>query len=1561
MKRLWIGGLIFALYVMWAGPSGAAAESGGTWQPVIGLSGVSVTALALSPNYPIDRTVFAGLRGRGVYRTVDSGDTWQPAGLSDQVIIALAISPAYAADHTLFAAVGLPTTGYQIYHTTDGGATWQTPFVTPYSYGFKTLTSLSISPDFAHDHTVYAIGATETYKTDNGGTIFTKSGGWFAIHQVTHLAFSPAYATDHTLFAAVQSDNVYRSTNSGGQFNPIGLGDVSALAVSPNYAADQIVAAITSVDGQLHWSTNQGNTWSLGTLSIGVGGQHNLLFSPTFATDQLLLAASSNDPGAYRSTNGGGAWTPVGWYDPYQSYKGGFVGGGVQALALAPTTAAQPFAFAGTRAGLYRSQNTGEYWYQAMTGLPHVTVRSLSISPADPARWLAGTSYFDHMRFDGSTGEWDGNVQLSMDSGQTWRDVTGELDRVVQVAFSPNAVHDHTALACTGVAGQHGYVGGSLYRSIDDGQSWTATISTTLCHALAFSPDVAADHIVWASSSYGPLGPGLLRSVDGGATWSLLTASVVAEHIVPSPNYAIDHTLFATTQDGHLQKSIDGGQNWSPILTHTISALAVSPAYGASPTIYAAAKDSALNPAVLYRSDDGGATWSIVATNVPGNLNIASINFAAYGSVLLGVTYGDGTTGAVTYRSIDNGMTWTTLGSGLDAYQLFDVTSLANAFDSASHGGISFFAATSGGLWRLDRDQHDATEPGSWTSGMLRGGRVEKLAVSPNFVNDGLVFSGEIDLLRATEYGPGMVKSNDWGYSWRSVGVSAAEATNSGAVYGFTFSPNFASDHIVWASTSGGLLKSTDGGDTWHVVNGLNIGAPSGVGALVLAPDYSTSGHMMAASRYGQLRLSQDFGQTWSPVPTVSAGNITYSPNFAADGTIFASSYNVFRSIDRGLNWTQVLTMAGSVSLSPNFGADHVAFVAGRGGVSKTIDSGVTWTMIYSSMLRIFVSPQYGVDQTLYALSDYGYAPGTSNLIYRSPDGGATWITTSVGISVTTFGGLIFSPAFDVDHVMYATGDTGLYRSDDGGLNWQPVPDFANRSISTLVFSPGWAAHPYVLVGTRQGVYRSIDGGITWARMQGLRPLTARSLVLANDDALWLVGTGSGVHMSTDQGQTWSPLGTASSFINDLAVSPAYTSDHTLFTTWSCPGCTGVSIQRSVDSGETWQYLRSMNFNGALALSPQFAADHTIFALGGGQVNRSINGGDNWTSIGTWPPFATPYWAIALPPNYPDDSTVFAAGPGFWRLPPGETLWQSAASGILSTTNLAAIAVAPNYSTTHTLLVATQDYQMDGLHADVLRSDDGGINWQPSGSGLPTTEWRNIAFSPNYETDHTVYVISVDRLYRSRDDGHSWTLIGAPPDWPTLNDVVVTHAGQVLVSSDVGVWQYRTGFRDVLINGSFNANSGWTLIGDATYSGTVSYDDARALQLGPANGANAALDSAIVQTVTIPISATVAQLNLRVYPVTSESQPDSDAQYVSITPADTPTTSMLLLKMLSNAQQWQRYSFDLRSFAGQAIGVRVGVINDGQNGVTALYVDNASLITLGANGRQVYLPIMLKN
>ncbi|MFN8595273.1 MAG: hypothetical protein U0559_03700 [Anaerolineae bacterium] len=1611
MKHWLLVALILALCLT---PIGLRSSSAAAldWQLLNGPRGGSVSALAMSPNYANDRTVFAGLRGRGVYRSTDGGETWQAAGLSDQVIVDLAISPNFVADHTLFAAAGLAPGGFTIYRSTDGGTTWQSPYLTPYSYGFKPLLRLSISPDFAHDHTVYALNGAETYKSGDGGSTYFKSGGWFASHTVTHLISSPAYNVDHTLFAAVQNDQLYKSTDGGAHWNPAGPGGaVSAVAISPNYATDQTVGAVTASDGYIHLSTNGGGTW---TTSDPValnhwGGQITLLFSPTFVNDRLILAASSSDQGLYRSTDGGATWTPYGW--PFGNSLG-FARRGVFALMVSPNTSNDAVALAGTSTGLYRSMNRGENWYAHNNGLPHLTIRSMAIAPNDPSRLLVGTSYFDHPLAGSSVPiELDGNVQLSVDGGQTWDEVSGQIDRLRRVIFSPDFVNDQTALALTDVGGQHGAYTGGLYRSTDGGRFWSQVFMPATYDALAVSPNFAVDHTAWLYADAGPQGTGLFRSVDDGATWSLFADGFHAEAIVPSPNFALDQTLFADTPDGHVQKSTDGGATWTAVLTHTITALALSPAYGASQTIYAAAKDGSA-PADLYRSTDGGATWQTLNTGIPSTvsgkaLNIAVLNFAADGSVLMGITYSD--TDAAAYRSVDGGATWQKVGSGL-GNSLFDMASISNNSEGSQHGALAFFAGTTEGLWRIDQAQRDPTEPGVWTSTGPRGGSADVVALSPNFANDGIVLTGDVDWIRITDFGHGLFKSGDWGQTWRTVGPSLGDPPTAGgeAVHAYAFSPNFASDKTVYAATSRGLYKSTDGGDTWQWLKNAASNPVPGVTKVVLAPDYAASGHLMTSNLYGAVRLSQDFGQTWSNslIPG-SAHDLLYSPNFTSDHIIFASDFNAYRSADRGLNWTQIVTGSTRLMLSPNYVADHTVFAIGT-GISKSIDSGVNWTTILSTPVKsLAISPQYSVDHTLFASGEDG-----SRVVYRSANGGSTWLSVTIGVSTTTIGSISLSPAFSSDHIALAFGsdglyrsinggDTwsllpdfdqqavtavyyapdwstqpdvfaiapqGLYRSDDGGATWAAIPGLAHVPIGPVVFSPGWPDQPYMLIGAAQGVYRSLDRGVTWARMPGLMTLPTSALDLSADDAAWLAGTNNGLYGTTDQGATWQPFGFPQQNIYLVAASPAYAADHTAFIEGSYGGM-GASVMRTTDGGATWQRVRSVNYSGGLVLSPNYAADHTLFVLSSG-VWRSTDSGDNWESVGTWLGYPSPYQQIALTPDYPADTTLFAAGPGFWRLPPGETQWQPAASGLLSTTNISAIAVAPNYTTTHTILAATYDYSNIQLTSALLRSDDGGVNWQPSGIGLPEVELNSIAFSPNYAIDHTVYLISTVQVYRSIDDGHSWTAIGAPPGWPDLKRVAVTHSGQVIVASGTGVWVYSTGFRDILIDGDAEAGNGWELIGGAAAESNVIFSGQRALRLGLDHAANAPIDSAAIQTVTIPVSATVAQLNFRAYAVSSEPSTVSstrvttatgDAQYATVTISDSMPISQTLLSMLSNAQYWQRYSFDLTPYAGQTVVVRVGALNDGQGGQTALYVDNASLLTLSGNGGRVYLPIVLKN
>ena len=65
---------------------------------------------------------------------------------------------------------------------------------------------------------------------------------------------------------------------------------------------------------------------------------------------------------------------------------------------------------------------------------------------------------------------------------------------------------------------------------------------------------------------------------------------------------------------------------------------------------------------------------------------------------------------------------------------------------------------------------------------------------------------------------------------------------------------------------------------------------------------------------------------------------------------------------------------------------------------------------------------------------------------------------------------------------------------------------------------------------------------------------------------------------------------------------------------------------------------------------------------------------------------------------------------------------------------------------------------------------------------------------------------------------------------------------------------------------------------------------------------------------------------------------------------------------LSNAQAWQKHTVNLASYEGQELMLYFGVKNDGENGMTGLYVDDVSLLTIEKSRfpYQTYLPVVMK-
>ena len=133
---------------------------------------------------------------------------------------------------------------------------------------------------------------------------------------------------------------------------------------------------------------------------------------------------------------------------------------------------------------------------------------------------------------------------------------------------------------------------------------------------------------------------------------------------------------------------------------------------------------------------------------------------------------------------------------------------------------------------------------------------------------------------------------------------------------------------------------------------------PIPVANVAASPNYAADGILFAATDQGVYR-STTRGRSWQPVLTPPAAHtfhfthVAVSPNYAQDGVVFvafvddtAGSAGLYKSTDGGLHWSQ-LTAAGAANallLSPNFAADKTIFVGRQHAVRKSTDGGVTWT-----------------------------------------------------------------------------------------------------------------------------------------------------------------------------------------------------------------------------------------------------------------------------------------------------------------------------------------------------------------------------------------------------------------------------------------------------------------------------------------------------------------------------------------------------------------------------------------------------------------------------------------
>jgi hypothetical protein len=496
---------------------------------------------------------------------------------------------------------------------------------------------------------------------------------------------------------------------------------------------------------------------------------------------------------------------------------------------------------------------------------------------------------------------------VSDDAGATWLALSNGLPSNASI----NALSISAADASVIYALAYDGSSTSLYRSSDAGSTWTITglrgITTTDPRVAAAPTDAS---VVYAAVG----GTGVLRSSDGGGTWSPAgtgTAAVTAfKAIAVSPD--LSQTAYAASSSGLLRTS-DGGSDWTLVtggLPSGANAFFWSVSFGADHTqVWSGVGDHdrfGLGAGGVWRSSDGGASWSPSTTGFPSDSSISAVaaDPATTGSVWAAAS--NPAAFAPVFVSADGGLTWQRRGDGtMPPMTAIAVSAHAHHVYAAAEDGSVYVSGDDGTTW-----SRAVTDPTM---------QIQAVTVDPT--NDAVAYAGGSTATAVPSVATATIfRTSDGGASWHSVSSGLPPV-----VYVTSVAVDPSAPSTLYAGTRGGsgagLYKSTDSGATWAPSDG-GLG---NVNVASIAIDPATPSTLYiglagpGASVVTGVYKSTDGGATWAASYTGN-GIVSVALDPADPSNLYASTGNgagtltVVASHDGGASWT---TMAAG--LDPSF------------------------------------------------------------------------------------------------------------------------------------------------------------------------------------------------------------------------------------------------------------------------------------------------------------------------------------------------------------------------------------------------------------------------------------------------------------------------------------------------------------------------------------------------------------------------------------------------------------------------------------------------------------------
>lgn len=651
---------------------------------------------------------------------------------------------------------------------------------------------------------------------------------------------------------------------------------------------------------------------------------------------------------------------------------------------------------------------------------------------------------------------------------------------------------------------------------------------------------------------------------------------------------------------------------------------------------------------------------------------------------------------------------------------------------------------------------------------------------------------------------------------------------------------------------------------------------PSNIGARVsdLAIHPTNPEIIYAGMATGGVFKSTDGGNSWFPItdnlPVITVGAIALDPQnpdiiYVGTGEANAITYSVFgmgmyKSYDAGATWHYIgleeTRYIARIVVDP-LNTDRI-WVAGTGelfgtnperGVYRSLDAGSTWELVLS-LTDSTAAQDIAIDparpDTVFAVMwerirglNYRRAGGPSSGVYRSYDGGDSWVELTTGLpsggDVGRMGISVCASSPDVAYVIhdaYATEAVEVYRTINGGDTWTATND---ETLAGMFWNFGWyfgqvrvdPENPDRVFALGIPMYRSENGGVSWGLVASSNHVDHHAMAFdPNDHRRIFEGNDGGIYVSTTSGSSWTKLfdQPTNQFyaieIDPVDPSRLYggTQDNgTLRTTTGAAddwemilGGDGFytivdptnpdiiyaewqfgNFYKSTDFAGTWTEAMSgiaktdrFNWMAPVVMDP---SDHLTLYFGTHRLYRTMNGAASWLAIsgdlagGDHGFYLGTITTIAVAPSNRDVIYVGTDVGNAWVTLNGGMDWTDI-SDSLPTRWVTRVAVDPGDA--GIAYVTLSGLRWEENIGYVYRTDDYGQTWTDITTNLPGAPTNAIVVDPSMP--ERLFVANDVGCFYTNAPGEDWQMLGTGLPPAPVFDLKLHDAARMLVAGSHG-------------------------------------------------------------------------------------------------------------------------------------------------------------------------------